>query len=382
MRALLIGRNQALVRTVLALADLIRSAAAPAELEPYRTYVLGICAHLIAVLTRNLDDLDRGPEPILEDILSNTQLAMRLAQLLSARIASPILRASPADRLCLRTIAWLHQQHAATASVPAAFGDGHTAVWPFIQVVPIYFMPTAEQRSLLFQPLVFHEFGHLLYAYHQREMDALVADIQRGIEHSLTSSSQRNDRYDEDQISRRQGIVDTWYAWAQELFCDAVGLVIGGPAFLYAFSDHLSRMERGDFYRQPTDLYHSSHPVTRLRISFLTSRARQRGFGSDADLLEDEWTAIGRAMSVTEDHHGFYDARSEVLITARIDDMLAEASPRECMSTEVGSSEDGADEKSPVLLLNQAWRHYRTSPADYPAWETTTVREFLGESRR
>jgi len=155
---------------------LIRTASAPTELDPYRAYVLGICGHLADVLTRNLDDLGRGPEAILEDVLSNTQLATRLAQLLSARIASPILRASAADRLCLRTITWLHRQHPVTTSVPAAFGDGHTAVWPFIQVVPIYFMPAAEQRSLLFQPLVFHEFGHLLYAYHQPEMDALVSD--------------------------------------------------------------------------------------------------------------------------------------------------------------------------------------------------------------
>jgi hypothetical protein len=313
---------------------MIKNASAPTELDAYRAHVLGICEDLERLLLGNLEDLERGPQPILEDVLSNTQLAMRLAQLLSARIASPILRASAADRLCLRTIGWLHRQHPITAAVPPAFGDGHTAVWPFIQVVPIYFMPTAEQRSLLFQPLVFHEFGHLLYQYHQPELDALVAEIQRGIDQNLMVSSQRNDRHDEEQINRRQGIVDTWYAWAQELFCAAVGLVIGGPAFLHAFSEHLSRMEHGDLYRLPSDLYHTSHPVTRLRISFLTARSRQLGYVFEADLLEQEWDAIGRAMAVPEDHHGFYDARSEALITNRIDDMLAEVSPRACTTME------------------------------------------------
>lgn len=62
MRALLIGRNRALVRTVQSLNDLIKSASAPAELDPYRAYVLEICAHLTGVLSRNLDDLDRGPD--------------------------------------------------------------------------------------------------------------------------------------------------------------------------------------------------------------------------------------------------------------------------------------------------------------------------------
>jgi hypothetical protein len=376
MRTLLRNRNQGLVRTVQSLTELIQAASAPQELEPHRTYVLGICGQLRDLLTRNLDDLQRGPEGIIEDVLSNTQLATRLAQLLSARIASPILRASPDDRLCLRTIAWLHRQHALTASVPAAFGDGHTAVWPFIQVVPIYFMPTAEQRSLLFQPLVFHEFGHLLYAFHQREMDAIVAEIQRGIERGLASSSQRDDQYDEDQAARRQGIVDTWYAWAQEFFCDAVGLTVGGPAFLHSFSEHLSRMERGDFYRQPSDLYHSSHPITRLRIRFLTARARRLGYSADADLLEEEWTQIGLAMGISEDHHGFYDARLEALITGRIDDMLTEAAPIECSASEA-AGERGDDRTSPVGLLNEAWRRYRDHAEGYPEWEAAAVRDFL-----
>jgi hypothetical protein len=209
-------------------------------------------------------------------------------------------------------------------------------------------------------------------------MDAIVAEIQRGIERGLASSSQRDDQYDEDQAARRQGIVDTWYAWAQEFFCDAVGLIVGGSAFLHAFSEHLSRMERGDFYRQPSDLYHSSHPITRLRISFLTTRARQRGYAADADVLEQEWTEIGHAMAITEDHHGFYDARSEALITERIDDMLTEAGPTEC-TPEQAAGQRSDDAASPVWLFNEAWRRYRHEPAAYPEWEAGAVREFLGE---
>lgn len=120
-------------------------------------------------------------------------------------------------------------------------------------------------------------------------------------------------------------------------------------------------------------------PTGSKRVAFLTSRARQRGFAADADLLEEEWTEIGRAMGVAEDHHGFYDPRAEALITARVDEMLAEVDPRECTVTEA-TAPFTHDTRSPVLWLNEAWRRYRNSPADYPEWEVTAVREFLDES--
>ena len=96
--------------------------------------------------------------------------------------------------------------------------------------------------------------------------------------------------------------------------------------------------------------------------------------------MKDEWVSIGRAIGVAEDHHGFYDAQSEALITARIDDMLAEACPRECTVTEASGEDYRSGVESPVQLLNEAWRRYRESPADYSEWEMAAVRKFLGES--
>ncbi len=95
--------------------------------------------------------------------------------------------------------------------------------------------PSNEQPGLLFQVLHFHEFGHLLYIYHKPELDALVKEIQAEVDEMLMPTSFRNDRHAERQAAERRAIVDTWYKWAQELLCDAVGLAIGGPAFLQAF---------------------------------------------------------------------------------------------------------------------------------------------------
>ena len=69
-------------------------------------------------------DIELRRDEILEDVLSNTQQVMQYVRLLSARLAAPILRASPTDRLGLATINWVHREHPIAASIPAAFADG------------------------------------------------------------------------------------------------------------------------------------------------------------------------------------------------------------------------------------------------------------------
>ena len=128
-------------------------------------------------------------------------------------------------------------------------------IWPFLHIAPTYFFPFLEQKGLLFQPLLFHEFGHLLYLCHKREMDDLVRELQREVEDVLTPPSQRNDRHSDIQAGQRQTIVDTWYRWAQELFCDAVGLTIEGPSFLYRPDRRGQRKRRLKLSRSPSLLW-------------------------------------------------------------------------------------------------------------------------------
>jgi hypothetical protein len=144
------------------------------------------------------------------------------------------VRCHARDRLTLATITWVHSQLPATESIPAAFADGDCMIWPFLHIAPTYFFPFLEQKGLLYQPLLFHEFGHLLYVCHKREMDDFVGEFQRKVEDVLAPPSQRNDQHADIQAGQRQTIVDTWYRWSQELFCDAVGLTIGGPSFIRA----------------------------------------------------------------------------------------------------------------------------------------------------
>jgi hypothetical protein len=132
MRALLEARNRSLLRDLEQLGASLASSGIPGELEPYRTRLLTVCDTFRKQCERNVEDLDRARDEILEDVLSNTQQATQAVRLLSAKLATPVLRASSEDRLCLKTISWLHLCHGVTASLPAAFTDGECAIWPFL----------------------------------------------------------------------------------------------------------------------------------------------------------------------------------------------------------------------------------------------------------
>lgn len=376
MQRLLEERNRTLLRHAGILIQALDAAAIPVELMPYRAHVRQLCQQLGERVQANLRDLRLGGDLLVEDVRSNTQLATRTAQLLSARFLSPVARAAETDRLSLRTITWLHAQHPVTAHLPAAFDDGDTGVWPFIHIVPIYFLPCVEQRGLLFQPLLFHELGHLLYACHKQEMDTLVGELQRAIDQQLVPASQRNDRHDAAETRRRQAIVNRWYTWAQELFCDAVGLRVGGPCFLHAFSTYLNSLAHGDFYQPPGDLERNTHPVSWLRMRFLTVRADAMGFSALALQTEAEWTMVARALGVSEDYDGFYDDRLQNIISQRVDDMLTEASPYH-FTADDALAHTWTPGDSPVRVMNCAWHRFRDDPDGYPDWEAEAIGKVL-----
>lgn len=374
MQPILEGRNRALLHDAEVIRLGLQTAQVADELIPYRDRLIALCNDAHARIQRNLVLLTLGQPQILGDILSETQGAMQALRLLSSRLAIPVLRAGATDRLCLRLIHWLHSEHPETRRFPAAFSDGSCAIFPFVSFTPIYYFPCIEQRGLLFLSLFFHEFGHLLYACHRPEMDDLVGELQRRINAVLMPVSQRNDPHADEQAARRQAIVNTWYSWAQELFCDAVGFVMAGPCYLHAFSAFVSTMDSTDFSHDPQ---RSSHPVTMLRIRFLAERAAAAGFAELAEGIEGEWEAIAQTIGAFEDYQGMYDDALADAIRSAIEDMLTETSPRRYLATEVGGGDWSAGIDSFVRLLNAAWYVYMGDPAHYDAWETSQIRAIL-----
>jgi hypothetical protein len=369
VRSILERRNRGLLRDVHALIILLDAAPIPTALAPYRQRILVLCQEQDARIQRSLLYLSLGAPSILPDVLSATNLAIGSVGFLSTQLATPVLRAKESDALCLWTIEWLHEAHPQTAGYPPAMCDGDVAVLPLVDFLPIYFFPAVEQRGLLFQPLLFHEFGHLLYARHKPELDDLVGELQRAVEEALLPASQRNDRHAQQQAAQRRRIVRIWYRWAQELFCDAVGFEIGGPSFLQAFATFLSRLDVSDYTRRPEQLGSSPHPITALRVHFLARRASAAGFGQLASRVTGDWEFISRALGVTTDYYGFYDDALESAIDGAMDDMLTEVEPRRFADHDLRQTNPAGGWESPVVLFNAAWRVHEADPAGYPAWE-------------
>lgn len=382
MQALIERRNRDLLQNLDQLHELLVSAEIPPELELFRQRLLVRCEELRQLVLHNLSYLSLKQQHILKDILSSTTQVVQDIHLISTRLVTPILRAKPTDRLCLITISWLHRSHVETVPYPAAFVNSSPAIWPFHDIAhaPIYFFPNLEERGLLYQPLLFHEFGHFLYRCHEPEMNALVRELQYSINDLLMPASQRNDRYSEDITAQRQEIAYTWYAWVQELFCDSVGFQIGGPSFINAFSAYLGMSHQNNYYRLPEDMRRSSHPVTWLRVHFLARRATNAGFRSLAKLIEQEWLSVASLLGVMEDYYGFYDESLDDVITKTIEDMLIEAQPRQFNDDEVGKKGWSPESDSLVRLFNWAWQVYTEEPGQYPIWESNQVDRLLSSS--
>lgn len=353
----------------------------PPELRPYYNAVLAMQNDIRRQVTQNLDYLDLGLDTILPDLLSSTQTVTRGFAVYNHMYVRPVLRAKASDRLCLKTLRWLHSVHQQTRQVPVGLSDEEVSVVPMdpaISMAPaIYFLPCSVQHGLLYLPLFFHEVGHLLYAFHRQEMDDLVRDLQGQIRGLLAPSVQRNDQHARDDERLRDDIAQTWYAWTQELFCDAVGYSIGGPAFASAFSMYLRMRGPDQFHISPRRLVRRAHPVTWLRIRLLADRARRAGRHHDATSLEGAWNSIGAAMDITEDYYGFYDNSFLNPVQSTIDDMLTETEPRNFQEHEVLVTETDVTPLSPVHLLNLAWRAFLDDPDGYRLWEERAVEDFF-----
>lgn len=149
----------------------------PEELQAYTAQITDECDLLYQRVLRNLKYLEFGQENLLKDILSETELVTRAFYRLNGQRANPILRARASDRLSLKFLLWLHSTHPQAKNIPAAVCDGEFSILPIQST--LYSTPCTSQQGLRNLPIFFHEFGHLLYRFHQPEMNALVNELQR-----------------------------------------------------------------------------------------------------------------------------------------------------------------------------------------------------------
>lgn len=158
-------------------------------------------------------------------------------------------------------------------------------------------MPSTAQNGLLCLPLFFHEFGHLLFACHRQELDDLICSYQQQIRELLTPIAQRDDRYSKAAGKSRVAIIETWYKWMEELFCDCVGFRIGGMSFIHAFSMYLRMQGREQSHVAKDQLAYREHPITWLRVRVLVEQIRHANIENEADELEKNWRTIASELN-------------------------------------------------------------------------------------
>ncbi len=375
MREMLEQANLALLAEIdLLIAALPDRGSIASELASYYDHIIHSCRGLRQKVQQSLEDLARGKPDILVDILSNTQTHTREFHLYNYRLVTPLRRYRESDLLCLKIIIWLHRVHRQTQEIPAAFCDGDIGIYPSVGYPITYFMPTSAQFGLLYLPLFFHEFGHLLYACHKAEMDQLVFELQNEIDSLLKramadpkSKRQRN-------AQQRKIIVETWFTWTQELFCDAVGFRLGGVSYVYAFSMYLKMWGIDRFHLPRERLARSTHPLTWFRIKFLAELLRAAGNEDVAQWLTAEWQAIADALNVSEDYCGFYQDDFKTPVLETLHNMLIEAEPLRYQQRELDLNPPFT---SPIDVLNLAWQKFYEDPTRYPQWEKQALPTFL-----
>ena len=379
MRDLLRTSNLDLFREIKRLEALFLAAEArlPGELVPYYEWALERCQAFVKATERNLKLLDFPTHSILNTVLSWTQAIRREFDFFDQDMVRPILRADTGDRLCLKLLVWLHDVHAQTKGRPAAFTDGQVAIYASERNPVLYLMPSTMQRGLLYLPLCFHEFGHELYLIHKQEMDDLVRVLQERIRLHLEPALKRGDPRAQTEAQRRTEIVERWYDWAQEFFCDAVGLVIGGPAYLYAFSMYMRVRGRSAFSLPAEELRFSSHPVPWARIRLLCLRARTLGMERAADELERSWNMIADLLDIREDYYGYFEEGYIPDLVQTLDYMLEESAPYSYGTLKKVSVQDSTQHQEPVAMLNEAWQVFFARPDEYADWEEKIIREYL-----
>ena len=310
-------------------------------------------------------------DSIQQELLSRTSAVSQKFYLFN-RVAAHIFRSLPEDELCLKFIRWMHDEHNETKGIPFAFSNDEFSI--LTVAPPIYFVPTTTQHGLLYLPLLLHEFGHLLYRLHDAEMQDLTNELQEEIRRLLEPAVDSDDLYATAEARKRGQIAERWFEWTKEFFCDAVGLRMGGPAFLHAVSKFTKWLGRDEFSLSEPKLRTSEHPITFLRIRMLERQAANLGYGKlGTDVMED-WQESLSALGVTEEYYGYFEPKFGDLLLKTIDDMLCETSPPEFRAEVKQVNEEW---NSPAELLNLAWNQFFNNPEGFDRWEKQEVSRFL-----
>jgi len=373
MNPILKGSCTELLRRIALAKQTLHSRTYPSEVHLCHQWVCQSLSGWETEIKRILRYLNLGlDDKILEQTWYNELASINSEiEVLDVYFIHPLFRTTSHDILPLRVIQQIHSLHRQTISKPFLLSNGSFSIAPSENAPTLYWLPVTSQLSLLHFPLFFHEFGHQLFLLHKEEMEALIREFQNKLASYLKPIvSQSDDKY-RSYFDRASDIVETWREWIEELFCDAVGLSIGGKSYLLAFSNFIRLGGVKEYFVPEIYLSKRSHPVSLLRIRFLSERAQSLGLGEIADQLMNEWLAVSNSLGLPEDYFGYFDDMYKQDITNIIDDMLTEANPVSFGSLPVTDSIDY------FKLIESAWENFISNPDEYSLWEHEKLAEIL-----
>ena len=329
----------------------------PIELQLFKDWVVAVIDGIIVNNEDNKYYLSLNRQRLIHSIYSNTQQNASNLRILAATYIPILHRHHSDDVLCLRLLDWLHQQHDESQQKPFGLSSGGFSILPNVEHPMIYYLPASSQLNLLHFPLFFHEFGHFMYAAHKPEMTDLIKELQQQISEKIAIVNEDNTKKNEKQREKNIDIVETWFSWMQEFFCDAVGLHIGGKSYLHIFSLYLRTSGNSSFYVNEGGLKRSSHPVSWLRIKFLAHKAKTLGFEAEANDLEKLWQTMAKFLNIKEKYHGYYDDSFFEIVNRCLDDMIEEADPI-FFKNYIQNADNQWKNMNFIELVNYAWDKY------------------------
>jgi len=372
MRTELIRSNDDLSHQIDTLQHLLGHAQIPGELTAYRSEIECVCEELRRQVLRNLKDLAYDHPDTFSNVLRQTQRVMTELEVVNAYYAGPLLRSRQDDRFALLLLRLRHDEQPKTARRAFALSDGQFAIYPDLRYPSLFFLPCSRRRTLLYLALLFHEFGHLLYALHGPEMDDYVLEFQETAANVFAPTTRRQGASASQQDAFQAQLVLAYYPWCQEFFCDAVGLQIGGPSYLQAFVNYFRLQGGHAFYVPREKLVHREHPVGWLRVRSLVHRAEKLHHNVAAAAVAAEWRETAHLLGIAEDYEGTWSAELFEPLQEMLDNMLEVAGVRSAKAEELANqSLEGV--QSIVGLLNAAWVRFQADPAAFAAEEAAAI---------
>lgn len=346
------------------------------ELTPLKEWLLAFLKEMEEETHQNLYHIELNLPETFPQIFKRLQGITRNLRYCDGHLVPSICRYKKSDNVSLKVLGWLHNQHPDLVGKPFGISDNSFSIVPSENIPTIYYLPSSSQHILLHLPLFFHEMGHDFYMYHRPEMLDLVKELQKKLLKFFALAFQGNNNRSKAKAREAKTIVvDTWIYWIEELYCDAVGIRIGGAGYIHAFSFYLRMVGRAAFFQTKKDLANSSHPVPWLRVKFLVHWAKEYGLVEEAKTLEEDWNGLAKMQGIRkENYFGYYRQEYYEHIKKCLDDMLVISEPIFFQDYNQDIEEFDLMQHNYIQLTNLAWRKFYENLKGYEQWEQEVIK--------